>query len=232
MYPKALIQPEILLWEIKLWEVIKLNKFKKKVNKFTQISNQVLLDDRLSLKAKGLYSMIQHYITIPDFVLYLNTLKKGIKEGNHTFNSAWKELKDLGYLIQERKRDTESGKFYYEYELVDFIEDNPHTDFPHTDNPHYGKEGVYNNTDLNNTDLNNTNKNIHTSLKNDAHRSYENIFMLNEHITKYTRSDRYIIPIAIFYSRMMTDKRIKHGVLYKNSIERIFNELDAAYSED
>ena len=129
-----------------------MNRFKKKESKFTQISNQVLLDDELSLKAKGLYSIIQHYITIPDFVLYLNTLKKATMEGKHSFNSAWKELKTKGYLIQERKRDSKTGKFFYEYELLD----EPHAENPHAGKPVGGKLGLYNDTDSINTDSINT----------------------------------------------------------------------------
>ena len=133
------------------------NRFKTKKNNFTQISNQVLLDDELSLKAKGLYSIIQHFITIPDFVLYLNTLKKQVKEGEHSFNATWKELKDKGYLLQERKKDTKTGKFYYEYELLD---EKNHTPKNHSmENPVDGKLPVYNNTNLINTNLNNTNNN-------------------------------------------------------------------------
>ena len=139
------------------------DSFKSKKVNFTQVSNSIILDDTISLKAKGLYGVIQHYITIPNFILYLNTLKKTIKEGDHTFNTAWKELKEKGYLLQERKRDSKTGKFYYLYELLD-IPNPPHSDFPHTDNPQsgnppYGKPPIYNNTDINNTDLINTNKN-------------------------------------------------------------------------
>lgn len=132
--------------------------FKKKKVKFAQVSNLALRDENLSLKAKGLYSMIQSYITIENFTLYKNTLIKQCKDKEGSFNTAWKELKDNGYLVQEKKR-TSNGSFYYEYDLLDEPFTTPQfsthgSSTPGSSTP--GKTGVYNNTDLNNTDLNNT----------------------------------------------------------------------------
>lgn len=85
---------------------------------FTQVSTFALLDNNLSLKGKGLYSLIQHYITIKDFTLYKATLKKDCVEGEKSFESAWKELKDKGYLVQHKYKNAK-GAFYYEYELIE-----------------------------------------------------------------------------------------------------------------
>ncbi len=131
---------------------------------FSQISNGALRDEKLSLKAKGLYSLIQSYITIPNFVLYKTTLLNKCLEKEKSFESAWKELKDKGYLIQH-KTQNDKGFFEYNYELIDFVE-SIHTpkihpvDNPHLESPPSGEGGVYNKTDLNNTDLNNTYKEI------------------------------------------------------------------------
>ena len=94
-------------------------QFRKKKIYFTQVSNVALRDNTLSLKAKGLYALIQSYLTIEDFILYKNTLKKHLKEGEKAFESAWKELKDAAYLIQYRLQDPKTKHFYYEYELLD-----------------------------------------------------------------------------------------------------------------
>lgn len=94
-------------------------KFRKKKIYFTQVSNNILRDNTISLKAKGLYSLIQSYITIENFTLYKNYLKKQCKEGEKAFESTWKELKDNGYLIQYRLQDEKTKQFYYEYELLD-----------------------------------------------------------------------------------------------------------------
>jgi len=173
--------------------------FRKKKVYFSQVSNVALRDNKLSLKAKGLYALIQSYITIEDFTLYKNTLKKSCSEGNAAFEGAWNELKASGYLIQYKSK-TAQGYFTYEYELID---DSPspiqikpiHT--PKTegvDNPLYGKVGVYNKTDLNNTNSNNTDYSLH-QLKIDgiyvnakdiaADSSFENYEKINEFVHTY-----------------------------------------------
>ena len=35
-----------------------------------------------------------------------------------TFDNAWRELKEKGYLVQYKLKD-ENNKYYYEYELLD-----------------------------------------------------------------------------------------------------------------
>lgn len=91
----------------------------KKVN-FAQISNTALQDANLSLKAKGLYALIQSLITLPsEDGLRLWKIRKKCKEGDKAFDSAWKELKEAGYLKQYRIPNGKSGAFRYEYELLD-----------------------------------------------------------------------------------------------------------------
>lgn len=93
-------------------------KFRPKRKNFSMVSNSLIRDNSVSLKAKGLYSLIQSYITIEGFVLYKNFLMKQCAEGRTAFDSAWKELKDAGYLIQYRMKN-ERNQFYYEYDLLD-----------------------------------------------------------------------------------------------------------------
>ena len=153
-------------------------RFRKKKIYFTQVSNVALRDTNLSLKAKGLYSLIQSYITIEDFTLYKTTLLKDCAEGKKAFESAWKELKDSGYLIQYRLQG-EKGKFYYEYELLDEPQIEETSQSIHipkrevVDNGVCGKRvtakgGIYNNTNINNTNINNTNINNISSSKEEA----------------------------------------------------------------
>ena len=107
--------------------------------------------------------MIQSYITIENFTLYKNTLIKRCKDKEGSLNTAWKESKDNGYLVQEKKR-TSNGSFYYEYDLLDEPFTTPQFSTPGFSTPGSstpgsstpGKTGVYNNTDLSNTDLSNT----------------------------------------------------------------------------
>ena len=145
-------------------------RFKAKRNKFSQVSNEALRDENLSLKAKGLYALIQSYVTIDNFILYKTTLIKQCKEKETSFNSAWNELKKYGYLIQSKSKDSTTGKWVYEYELLDVPgeETTPGFSTPGFSTPGFstcGKHGVYNNTDLNNTDLNNTNNNIYSDFE-------------------------------------------------------------------
>ena len=136
-------------------------KFRSKKTYFTQVSNNALREQNLSLKAKGLYALINSYLTIEGFTLYKSMLVKQSKDGKSSFESAWKELKEAGYLVQYKLKD-ENGKFYYEYELLDEpTSDLPHTDFQGMEKQGTGKAtsrkvGMYNNTESNNTDLNNT----------------------------------------------------------------------------
>lgn len=67
-------------------------KFRKKCG-YATVSLCALRDENLSLKAKGLYSIIESYIRIPDFVLWKNTLIKCSTDGIRSFNTAWDELK-------------------------------------------------------------------------------------------------------------------------------------------
>ena len=94
-------------------------QFRKKKIHFTQVSNMALRDPALSLKAKGLYSLINSYITMENYTLYKNKLKQDVKEGEKAFESTWNGLKSCGYLIQYRLQDPKTKQFYYEYELLD-----------------------------------------------------------------------------------------------------------------
>lgn len=93
-------------------------KFRKKRVNFSMVSNEILRNERISLKTKGLYSLIQSYITMDDFTLYKGFLMSKCPEGRRSFDSAWNQLKQSGYLVQYRMKD-EKNHFYYEYELLD-----------------------------------------------------------------------------------------------------------------
>ena len=95
---------------------------------WTAVDNELIRDTSVSLKAKGLYLMIQSYITIPDFSCTKAFLLSNCQEGQKAFDAAWNELKDAGYLkvhfhVANRGRNT----FVSEYELLDKCEPGPHT---------------------------------------------------------------------------------------------------------
>lgn len=94
-------------------------KFRRRKKNFSSVPNSVARNKGLSFKAKGLYLMIESYIDIPNFELHKWYLISQCKEGKKAFDSAWKELKDAGYLKIYRVPSGKSGKFVYEYELLD-----------------------------------------------------------------------------------------------------------------
>ena len=98
-------------------KIMESGKFRKKRKSFAQVSNYALMDKNLSLKAKGLYAIIEAYISIPDFTLYKDFLAKQSSDGDRSFDGGWKELKEKGYL---KIYKTQSARgFNYEYELLD-----------------------------------------------------------------------------------------------------------------
>lgn len=179
--------------------------FKPKKVYFSQVSNTALRDKKLSLQAKGLYSLIQSYLTIENFTLYKNHLEKQSSNGKSSFDSAWKELKNAGYLIQEKHNDG-SGHFYYMYDLLDV----PHTDFPGVVKPGMENRGHIVNNDLNNTDSINTNNNF-TSFINDD--SLHNLDELNY--------DEYIFS----YLKIMKEFGYKHKRVNENNYQYILNAI-------
>lgn len=80
---------------------------------FTVVQNEITRDAKISLKAKGLYLVIQAYISMPDKKWTKEDFRNLTKEGKKAFDSAWKELKDFGYLKVHFMPD--NGKWKTEY---------------------------------------------------------------------------------------------------------------------
>lgn len=96
--------------------------FRRK-NGYTIVQNSIARDKNISMKAKGLYLIIQSYITMPDKEWHKNDFINMVAEGKSAFDSAWKELKDAGYLkvyIYSYGKGTRR-----EYELLDEAKDGP-----------------------------------------------------------------------------------------------------------
>lgn len=99
--------------------------FRAKRNGFTIVQNMITRDDSISLKAKGLYLVIQSYITMPDMSWTKKDFIKKSGEGEKAFNRAWNELKDKGYL--KVYSILKGNKYSVEYELLDEPKEGPHT---------------------------------------------------------------------------------------------------------
>lgn len=101
--------------------------FRKK-NGFTAVGNSIARDKVLSLKAKGLFLLIQSYINIPDSTWKKSDFQRMAIEGNKAFESAWKELKENGYLKSHIRTNGKNGcQFSTEYELLDEPQLGAHT---------------------------------------------------------------------------------------------------------
>jgi len=121
-------------------------QFRKKKG-FTAVQNAVAKNTDISLKAKGLYLLIQAFITMPGVSWKKSDFEKMCKEGTKAFNSAWDELKNKGYLHVHIY--TENGVFRNEYELLDEAVSGPHTfyyngkgDLSSTNEDRYPQNGI------------------------------------------------------------------------------------------
>jgi hypothetical protein len=79
-----------------------------KENPYTIINRNITLDNRLSLKAKGLwlYAMSKP----DDWKFNLSDIVNNTADGEKSVRSALKELEKFGYLVREQKKD-DRGKF-------------------------------------------------------------------------------------------------------------------------
>ena len=115
---------------------------------FTAVDNSIIRDKSISLKAKGLYLVIQSYITNPNFTCTKAFLLSTCMEGEKAFNASWDELKEHGYLRVHFHVEKGKKGFISEYELLDIPEEGPHTfyydaegNIAHTNLTKYKKDG-------------------------------------------------------------------------------------------
>lgn len=131
-----------------------------KTRDYTVMSNTHLRDKTMSLKAKGLLSVM---LSLPESWDYsLNGLVAISRENTTAIRAALGELETLGYLVRERKQNAK-GRFEYEYHIYEMPQldalraDKPYTENPHTDKPHTENSRQLN-TDLLNTKQSNTDR--------------------------------------------------------------------------
>lgn len=90
-----------------------------KTKNYTVMSNEHLKDKRLSLKAKGLLSVM---LSLPDTWDYsISGLVAICKESETAVKSTLRELKSCGYLVVTKKmpNETESGRIEYVYDIFE-----------------------------------------------------------------------------------------------------------------
>ena len=223
-------------------------RFRKRKVTFAQVSNVALRDSNLSLKAKGLYSIIQSYITMEDFVLYKSYLMKLSTDKETSFKGAWKELKEAGYLVQYKLQD-EKGFFYYEYELLDELKvdskpielheinndnvvsknpevenhsmDIPGVENPPVDFPPYGKSTSGKSTPINNTNLSNTltnNTNLSIYPENDG--LIDELNIIYEQLDLNTLKAQYPLDVDL-----ITELEVLIHDMYTSNFTKVNGEL-------
>lgn len=95
-----------------------------KTRDYTVMSNHHLRNKALSLKSKGLLSMM---LSLPEDWNYTTRgLSKICKEGTDSIGSALKELEQAGYIVRNRLRDSKGKITDVEY----FIYETPHNQGP------------------------------------------------------------------------------------------------------
>jgi len=125
-----------------------------KTDRFAQIPNATLLDQRLSLDAKGL---LCHMLAKPtDWQWHKSQVMKETRCGRDRFERIWKELVEIGYV--QVSTYLENGLKRYDFTLYDM----PPTENPYVAEPHVVEPPVdtdtTTNTDLTKTDLTKTEK--------------------------------------------------------------------------
>lgn len=172
----------------------------EKNSNYTIMSNYHLRDDNLTLKAKGLLSLI---LSLPESWDYtVNGLVSICKENRTAVNSALDELKDNGYLIVVKKlpSQTDSGRFEYEYNFFESPKkqdgkkqgiENLYVENQHIENPQQlNKDKV--NKDKVNKDLKNAKK---SKTKKDRY-----LDKVLGKFAEYDFSDKVMDKILDFYS--------------------------------
>ena len=128
----------------------------EKTRDYTVMSNHHLRDTDLSLKSKGLLSMM---LSLPEDWNYTTRgLAKICKEGTDSIGSALKELERAGYIVRNRLRDSKGKIVDVEYVIYETphppepdgpCEDEPDTEHPDTENPDMDTPGLENRPQLN-----------------------------------------------------------------------------------
>lgn len=159
-----------------------------KTKNYTVMSNEHLKDRRLSLKAKGLLSVM---LSLPDTWDYsISGLVSICKESETAVKSTLNELKSCGYLVVTKKMpdETESGRIEYVYDIFEHAQagkqDGKKQGVENLEVESLGVENVRQlNTKKSNTDKSNTDKSTTNKKKEGTRAGYDEI------IESYTENE-------------------------------------------
>lgn len=199
----------------------------QKTENYTVMANHHLRNKELSLKAKGLMSLM---LSLPPTWDYsIGGLVAICKESHTSIRSALKELEKSEYLIR-RRINGEKGHFIYEYTLYE-IPEIRHTENRHTDNRHTEDGHIENRREIN-KDLKNK------DLRNKEDKTLNNIYIEEYLPTLGDIKDNELHNLYIDYIEMRNNIgapiSIRGLVMLKNRCERLSNfdyELQKALLE-
>ena len=142
----------------------------EKTRDYTVMSNHHLRNVGLSLKSKGLLSMM---LSLPEDWNYTTRgLAKICKEGTDSIGSALKELERAGYIVRNRLRDSKGKIVDVEYVIYETpsppdtgqpCKDEPDTTCPDTENPDMDNPCLENRPQLNKEERNPEKRNTDSS---------------------------------------------------------------------
>lgn len=183
--------------------VIRVNKTKD----YTVMANYHFRDKNLSLKAKGLLSMM---LSLPDGWGYsVEGLAKLSTDGRDSINATLRELEKHGYLKRGRVRD-DNGKLG---QAVYDIFERPITDFPTLEKPTQGKPAQENPTLLNTNRLNtkelNTNNKKVSKAQSKPVKNFDSIIQKSTESTELRDALIEFVKFRKLIKKPMTNKALE-----------------------
>lgn len=162
-----------------------MTKFKVyKTNKFTLMSNYHFKEKQMSLKAKGLLSLM---FSLPENWDYsIKGLVKICKENKSAIQTTLKELEKFGYLKRTRFKN-EKGQFDYEYNIFE----NPCIDKPYTEKPCTENLFTDNQPQLNTKELSTKELNTKDNLNNKDNLYYLDLSIKHNNNNKEKEKERF-----------------------------------------
>lgn len=220
-----------------------------KTKNYTLMSNHHLRDKNLSLKAKGLLSVM---FSLPDSWNYsIPGLCAILKENETAVKSTIKELKATGYLVVDKKKPCKEegrSKFEYIYNIYETPQEVPNNDIIQ-ESPQQGIEnlpletpGVEHHPHNKRTDISTTDKSITDTskdfiLKNKEKKTLSN----NDKGSKTSASNNInILNINNIPSRTTEQKEVYRKQKQKNRSEKyrdedvpqiLYNKFNSLYGE-
>ncbi len=158
-----------------------------KTRDYTIMSNRHLKEREMSLKAKGLLSIM---LSLPENWDYsISGLVALCKENESAINSTLKELKDFGYLVVDKlmPNQTKSGRIEYIYNIFEVPEEEQEHKKQGLENQGVEVQCLENQGQLNKNNKLKNNKNNNIYKQKHYYGEYKNILLTDDELDKLNR---------------------------------------------